>query len=346
MTALVSFDRIFEVLDLKPLVGGEAGRDRHPARGRRAIEFEHVDFSYPTAAEVSLASLESVAVLDQAPSSQVLHDVSFAARPGELVALVGPSGAGKTTISQLVPRLYDVRAGAVRINGHRHARTSPSSRCAAMIGVVTQDAHLFHDTIRANLALRRPDATEAELVEALAGGADPALRAIPARRPRHGRRRPRVPALRRREAADRDRPAAAQGARHRRPRRGDRPPRLGVRGRRPGGPPDRARRADLDRHRPPALDDPPGGPDPRRGRGPDRGAGHPRRAARRRRALRRAVPDAVRRPGDRGHAEPARRQPVDRWLRAAATLVAHHHPGRVAGREHDASVPDPEARHP
>ena len=116
MTALVSFDRIFEVLDLEPLVAERPDAIDIP-RGPASVEFEHVDFSYPTASEVSLASLESVAVLDQAPSSQVLFDVSFTARPGQLVALVGPSGAGKTTISQLVPRLYDVRAGAVRING-------------------------------------------------------------------------------------------------------------------------------------------------------------------------------------------------------------------------------------
>ena len=128
-------------------------------RGPASVEFDHVDFSYPTASEVSLASLESVAVLDQAPSSQVLHDVSFAARPGELVALVGPSGAGKTTISHLVPRLYDVRAGAVRING-LDTRDATFDSLRGMIGVVTQDAHLFHDTIRANLLYARPDASD------------------------------------------------------------------------------------------------------------------------------------------------------------------------------------------
>ena len=116
MTALVSFDRVFEVLDLAPLIAEQPDAVAIQ-RGPVGVEFDHVDFSYPTAEEVSLASLESVAVLDQTPSSQVLYDVSFRADPGQLVALVGPSGAGKTTISYLVSRLYDARSGAVRLNG-------------------------------------------------------------------------------------------------------------------------------------------------------------------------------------------------------------------------------------
>jgi ATP-binding cassette subfamily B protein len=167
MTALVSFDRVFEVLDLPPMIA-ERPDARPVLAGPARIEFDHVDFRYPSADEVSLASLESVAVLDTTVSSQVLFDVSFVAEPGQLVALVGPSGAGKTTISHLVPRLYDVTAGAVRING-LDVRDATFASLSATIGMVTQDAHLFHDTIRSNLLFAKPDATEAELEAALAG---------------------------------------------------------------------------------------------------------------------------------------------------------------------------------
>jgi ATP-binding cassette subfamily B protein len=167
MTALVSFDRVFEVLDLPPMIQDKPDAQPIPA-GPARIEFDHVDFRYPTAEDVSLASLESVAVLDATESQQVLFDVSFAAEPGQLVALVGPSGAGKTTISQLLPRLYDVMSGAIRING-LDVRDATSESLTATIGVVTQDAHLFHDTIRGNLLYAKPDATEGELDAALAG---------------------------------------------------------------------------------------------------------------------------------------------------------------------------------
>ena len=167
MTALVSFERVFEVIDLAPMIDEKPDAVAIP-RGVARVEFDHVDFSYPTAEEVSLASLESVAVLDQAPSQQVLFDVDFVAEPGQLVALVGPSGAGKTTICQLVARLYDVRNGAVRINGV-DVRDATLDSLRDTIGVVTQDAHLFHETIRSNLRYAKPDATDDEIHDALRG---------------------------------------------------------------------------------------------------------------------------------------------------------------------------------
>jgi ATP-binding cassette subfamily B protein len=165
LTALVSFERIFEVLDLKPMVA-ESPEATAISRGPAKVEFEHVDFSYPTAEEISLASLESVATLNRAPSQQVLHDISFVAHPGEMIALVGPSGAGKTTISTLVPRLYDVKGGAVRINDV-DVRDATLTSLRQMIGVVTQDAHLFHTSIRENLLYAKSDATEEEIRAAL-----------------------------------------------------------------------------------------------------------------------------------------------------------------------------------
>jgi ATP-binding cassette subfamily B protein len=167
MTALVSFDRVFEVLDLPPMIADSPDARPVPP-GPARIEFDHVDFRYPSAEEVSLASLESVAVLDPTVSSQVLFDVTFTAEPGQLVALVGPSGAGKTTISQLLPRLYDVQSGAIRING-LDVREATMESISSTIGVVTQDAHLFHDTIRGNLLYAKPDATGVEIDSALAG---------------------------------------------------------------------------------------------------------------------------------------------------------------------------------
>jgi ATP-binding cassette subfamily B protein len=167
MTALVSFDRVFEVLDLEPLIDDPPGAITLPLPLDDAtVEFDHVDFRYPTASEVSLASLESVAVLDNAPERQVLFDVSFRAEPGQLVALVGPSGAGKTTISQLVTRMYDVQSGAVCVGG-RDVRELSLESLRGAVGVVTQDAHMFHDTIRANLLYAAPHATDAELWAAI-----------------------------------------------------------------------------------------------------------------------------------------------------------------------------------
>jgi ATP-binding cassette subfamily B protein len=236
MTALVSFDRVFEVLDLKPLIadkdgaralggrngadardgtgpdgagpdgldaadghapvdapgrpdgtsgagaaadprvlavggGVDLGKGRAPAAGRPpasapSVEFDDVQFAYPSAEEVSLASLESIARPDAAPGRQVLHGVSFTAAPGQLVALVGPSGAGKSTITHLVSRLYDVSGGAVRIGG-QDVRDVTLESLRAQVGVVSQDAHLFHDSIRVNMRYARPDATDEEILAAL-----------------------------------------------------------------------------------------------------------------------------------------------------------------------------------
>jgi len=165
MSALVSFERVFEVLDLEPLIT-EKPDARALSVSTPSVEFDDVHFAYPGADEVSLASLEDVAVPDHSPRHPVLHGVSFRAEPGQLIALVGPSGAGKTTISQLVPRVYDPDSGAVRIGG-LDVRDATLQSLRDAIGVVAQDAHLFHDSIRANLLYARPEATEDELVQAL-----------------------------------------------------------------------------------------------------------------------------------------------------------------------------------
>jgi ATP-binding cassette, subfamily B, bacterial len=165
MTALVSFERVFEVLDLPSMITESDDAIELPRSAAR-VDFDHVAFHYPRADEVSLASLETVARLESRDHGMVLHDVSFTAEPGQMVALVGPSGAGKTTMTHLVARLYDVTSGAVRVDG-RDVRDVTLQSLEDVVGYVTQDAHMFHDTIRENLRYARPDASDDQIWGAL-----------------------------------------------------------------------------------------------------------------------------------------------------------------------------------
>ncbi|AYF74599.1 ABC transporter ATP-binding protein [Nocardia yunnanensis] len=165
MSALVSFERVFEILDLKPLIQDSPLAAPVP-EGPVAVELDGVSFGYPAADKVSLASLEDVATLDTRGGEEVLHEVSLRAEPGQMVALVGSSGAGKSTIAQLVSRLYDVDSGAVLLGG-KDVRELTAQSIQDTVGLVTQDGHLFHETIRANLRLARPEATDDELWDAL-----------------------------------------------------------------------------------------------------------------------------------------------------------------------------------
>jgi ATP-binding cassette subfamily B protein len=165
MTALVSFERVFEVLDLPPMIDDRPDAHTLPP-GPQSVRFDHVDFTYPRAEQVSLASLEVVARVESAPTGPVLRDVSLTVEPGQMLAIVGPSGAGKTTLTSLIPRLYDVTGGRVLVGGYDVRDLSLSSLQGA-VGVVTQDAHLFHDTIDANLRYAAPDATDEQIWLAL-----------------------------------------------------------------------------------------------------------------------------------------------------------------------------------
>ncbi|WP_232796996.1 ABC transporter ATP-binding protein [Blastococcus atacamensis] len=167
MSAMVSFDRVFEVLDLPPMIREVPDAVPVPADDR-SIEFDSVSFSYPAGSDVSLPSLEEVSLPEHGGPVDVLHDVSFRVTPGQLVALVGHSGAGKSTIAHLVPRLYDATGGTVRVGG-LDVREATLASLRDAIGVVSQDAHLFHDTMRANLLYARPDATDEQVWEALIG---------------------------------------------------------------------------------------------------------------------------------------------------------------------------------
>ncbi len=292
MSALVSFERVFEILDLKPLIEQKA--DARPVpEGPVSVEFDAVSFGYPSADKVSLASLEEVATLDDRGGTPVLHGVSFRAEPGRTVAIVGSSGAGKSTIAQLLPRLYDADTGSVRLNGV-DVRDLDAGSVRDTVGMVTQDGHLFHDSVRANLLIARPDATEDEvwdalrrsrldgLIASLPDGLDTVVGERGYRLSGGG------------ASAAHHRAAAAGPSAGRDPGRGDRAPGHHVGGRRPGGSGRSAggsyRRGD----RPPALDRTGGRPDPGRRGGPDRRGRHPYRAAGRRRKVRGAVPDPVR----------------------------------------------------
>ena len=161
MTSLVSFERVFEVLDLEPMVKNRDGAKVLVTKEPR-VEFDNVDFSYPRAEEISLASLESAAKAETVQSGQILRNLSFVAEPGTMTALVGPSGAGKTTISALLPRLYDVTGGAIKIDGN-DIRDLTVESLRDSIGVVMQDAHLFHESIAENLRYAKQDATPSEM---------------------------------------------------------------------------------------------------------------------------------------------------------------------------------------
>jgi ATP-binding cassette subfamily B protein len=167
MSALVSFDRVFEVIDLRPSIAERPDAVEIPT-GASRVEFRDVHFRYPTAADVSLASLEGVAALDRAVTEPVLRGVSFTVEPGQMVALVGPSGAGKSTTAMLISRVYDVTDGSVLVGGV-DVRDATLGSLRDAIGVVTQDSHLFHETIGENLRYARPEATEDELWDALRG---------------------------------------------------------------------------------------------------------------------------------------------------------------------------------
>ena len=295
MTALVSFDRVFEVLDLPPMIAEKPDAVPIP-RGPATIEFDHVDFRYPSAEEVSLASLEAVAVLERTNNQQVLFDITFTAQPGQLVALVGPSGAGKTTLSHLVPAPLRRARRRGAHQRHRRPRRHPGIDPRHRRGGHPGRAPLPRDD-PLQPRVRQAGRHRRGAVRGAARRPDPAAGRVASRRPRHAGRRPRLPAVRRREAAHRYRTAAAQGARHRGARRGHRAPRLGVRGGGAGGAPPRADRAHLAGDRAPPVDRARRRRHPGHRPGSHRRAGNAPQPPRRRRPVRRALPHPVREPG-------------------------------------------------
>ena len=260
MSALVSFERVFEILDLKPLIT-EPERPETLPDGPLSVRFDDVTFAYPSAEKVSLASLEEVAVLDTRGGVDVIHDVSFEVGAGQMVALVGSSGAGKSTMAQLLARLYDVDDGAVRLGGV-DVRDLSFADLRRAVGMVTQDGHLFHESVRENLLLAAPEAERGRPVGRVAPG--PAGRAdrLAAGRAGHGGGGAGLPAVRRRAAAADHRPAAAGPPAGGHPGRGDRPPRLDLRGGRAGRPRRGPGGADGGGDRAPAVDHPSRRPDP------------------------------------------------------------------------------------
>ncbi|WP_068494398.1 ABC transporter ATP-binding protein [Pseudoclavibacter helvolus] len=178
MSAVVSFERVFEVLDLEPLIQEKPDAVTVP-EGPVSVEFDDVRFAYPSADKVSLASLEEVSTLDTRGGEEVLHGVSFRIEPGQTVALVGTSGAGKSTIAQLLSRLYDVDSGTVRLAG-ADVRDVTFASMRHTLGMVTQDGHLFHETIMSNLRLARPEATDDEVWDAVRRARlEPLIRSLP-----------------------------------------------------------------------------------------------------------------------------------------------------------------------
>ena len=262
MTALVSFDRVFEVLDLEPMIDDKPGAVDVPAGpGTDRVRPRRLPLPARRRGVARVARVGRGARPDAEPPGAVRRLVHGRARRSSSRSSARRARARRRSATSSRASTTCSR-GAIRINGV-DVRDATLASMRDTIGVVTQDAHLFHDTIRANLEFARPDATDDEMRDALARRADPAARRRAARRARHGRRRPRLPVLGRREAAHRDRAPAAQGAADRRARRGDRAPRLRVGGRGAGGARHRARRAHVDRDRAPAVDGAPCRRDPR-----------------------------------------------------------------------------------
>jgi ABC-type multidrug transport system, ATPase and permease components len=291
MTALISFERVFEILDLKPLVA----EDPHPVdlpSGPVGVEFDDVVFSYPTADQVSIESLQTVLTRDKGDGSTVLQGISFRAEPGQMIALVGPSGAGKTTTIGLVSRLYDPTNGVVRIGG-QDLRKVKADALRDRVGVVTQEAHMFHDTIRANLLYAKPGASDADLERVLR---EAQVWGLVSRLPYGldtmvGDRGHRLSGGEKQAAGDR--PVVAEGTVRGRARRGDRAPGLRVRSCRLAGSGLGTGRPDLAGHRAPAVHHQGRRSHSGAGRGPDRAAGIARGTARGRRHVCRPVPHPV-----------------------------------------------------